>query len=171
MPEPLHVNRLSPEGGLRAVLGEDHELHVEMKSRRSVAEDLVPGKQRRLGIYRQIFETAFLGRLPYRRCLYGLVAGFQVTTCLKPSAEPGMQGQKHLLRRGGADQRARGQMCSWAVSRPAVRTVRKMINVQSPETILPGRGCPPSAQSTQAAVCEGGADGGEPGAAHCSSSR
>ncbi len=123
MPEPLHVNRLGPEGGLPALLGEDQELHVEMKSRRSVAEDLVPGKQRWLGIYRQIFEPAFLGRFPHRRCLYGLVAGFQVTTRLQPPAEPGMQGQKHLLRRRGADQRARRQMCSWAVSRPAIRKV------------------------------------------------
>jgi hypothetical protein len=171
MPEPLHVNRLGPEGGLRALVGENQELHVEMKSWRSVAEDLVPGKQRWLGIYRQSFEPAFLGRLPHRRCLYGLVPGFQVATRLEPPAEPGMQGQKHHLCRRGADQRACRQMCCWAVSRPAIPTVREMINVQSPETILLGRGGPPFAQATQAAVCEGGVDGGGSGAAHCSSSR
>lgn len=107
MPEPLHVNRFGPKGRLPALFDDGQELHVEVKSWSSVTEDLVPGKQRRLRGYRQIAEPAFLGRLPHRGCLYGLVASFQVTTRLEPAPEPGVQSQKHFLRPQGADQRAR----------------------------------------------------------------
>jgi hypothetical protein len=69
-----------------------------------------------------------------------------------------VQGQKHLLCRRGTDQRARRQMGFWAVSRPAIRMVRKMINVQSTEMILLDRGCMPFAEGAAAAVGEGGAD-------------
>ena len=31
MPEPLHVDRLGPEGGFRTIRCEDQELYVEMK--------------------------------------------------------------------------------------------------------------------------------------------
>src|SRR5215210_6863752 len=126
-----------------------------MKSWRSTAKDLVPRKQRRLGIYRQPFEPAFFSCLPHGRGLEVLVAGFQVTARLQPPAEAGMQSQQHLLRRRGANQRTRRQMHAWAVSRPAIRIGRKMINVQPTQPILLARGRPPLTQRTDAAVCQG----------------
>jgi hypothetical protein len=69
-----------------------------------------------------------------------------------------VQGQKHLLRSRGTDQGAGRQMGFWTESRPAIRMIRKMINVQASETILLDRGCPPFAEGAAAAVGKGGAD-------------
>lgn len=137
MGKPAHVEGLVPEPGTDHLIRDQQILHIQVVGGLYVAaRHFVLGKQQRTRLKHKIGNPALLPRLPNRSCLQGVIRRFDVTTCLQPPANPGMQSQEHHALSGGTDQRAGSQVGPNARPRPAVGALSKMIKVVLPQLIL-----------------------------------
>jgi len=132
MTEPLHGKGFEPDDGSGGMLAADQELNVEMKGRPDdPAGHLVLGQQQRIMIKIEMVEPALFGRLAQRGIFDRGVGRLEVAAGLQPSSDPAVQGEQNLTVLG-ADQRAGGQMRSWAGARPTIGMIIKMIKVAPP---------------------------------------